>query len=104
MAPDTHQRARQWACEQLPAVDAGGDATYHLRDTSGRRIRVAGRHIDGRQPTSFSLGDTLDGDPFDDLVLVLFTPDWSVQYAYRLPLEAARRHHKQPGQQGCRLM
>jgi hypothetical protein len=104
MASETHWRAREGECVQLSAADVGGGATYHLRDPKDRRIRVAGRRIEGRQPNFFSLGETLDGEPFDDVVLVLFNSDWSVQYAYRLPLEAARRHHKQPGRQGCRLM
>ncbi len=63
----------------LGADDVGNGGTFHLRDADGRRIRVAGRHIEGRQPNYFALGPTLDGAPFDD-------------------------HHKQPGRQGCRLM
>lgn len=63
-----------------------------------------GRHIEGRQPNYFALGSTLRGVPFDDIAVVLFNGDWSVKYAYRLPLDAANRHHKQPGVQGCRLM
>ena len=50
------------------------------------------------------LGSTLRGDPFDDVVVILFNSDWSVRYAYCLPLDAAIRHHKQPGAQGCRLL
>ena len=104
MASDTHSRARAWAADRLRAADVGRDATFHLRDESGRRVRVAGRHIEGRQPNYFSIGPTLAGDPFDDFVVVLFDEDWSVQYAYRLPVEAVIDHHKQPGAQGCRLM
>jgi hypothetical protein len=74
------------------------------REGSGRPIRVAGRHIEGRQPNFFALGWTLSQRPFDDLVVVLFETDWTVQYAYRLPLEAVVDHHRQPGRQGCRLM
>ena len=59
--------------------DAGNGGTFHLLDADGRRIRVAGRHIEGRQPNDFALGPTLDGAAVAD-------------------------HHKQPGRQGCRLM
>jgi hypothetical protein len=104
MAAETHQRAREWAATRLDAVDVGFGATYHLRDRQGRRVRVAGRHIGGRQPNYFNLGATLASDPFDDVVVVLFNTDWSVRYAYRVPLAAAIAHHKQPGRQGCRLM
>jgi hypothetical protein len=104
MARETHARARAWASARLDAEDVGPGATYHLRDARGRRIRVAARHIERRQPNFFALGDSLAGDPFDDIVVVLFESDWSVCYAYRLPLNAARDHHKQPGRQGCRLM
>jgi hypothetical protein len=104
MAGDTHSQAAVWASERLGAEDIGTGATYHLRDPNGRRIRVAARHTEGRQPNFFALGNTLEGDPFDDVVVVLFESDWSVRYAYRLSLDAARDHHKQPGRQGCRLM
>lgn len=104
MAPGTHERACAWAAEVLAAEDVGTGATYHLRGPDGRRIRVAGRHVRGREPNFFHISDTLQGDPFDDLVVVLFAPDWTTRYAYRLPLKAVRHHHKQPGKQGCRLM
>jgi hypothetical protein len=104
MSAGTHERARSWAAAHLDAVDVGSGATFHLRGRDGRRIRVAGRHIEGRQPNYFALGSTLSGDPFDDVAVVLFNSDWSVKYAYRLPLDAAIRHHKRPGVQGCRLM
>lgn len=104
MAPDTHRRACEWTAERLTATDVGRGATYHLRGRDGERIRVAGRHIEGRQPNYFHLGQTLAGGPFDDVVVVLFNPDWSVGYAYRVPLAAAVAHHRQPGKQGCRLM
>jgi hypothetical protein len=104
MAAETHDRARQWACRALDAHDAGSGSTYHLRDPQGRRIRVAGRHIEGREPNFFALGETLAGQPFDDLVVVLFETDWTPRYAYRLPLDAVIEHHKQLGRQGCRLM
>jgi hypothetical protein len=105
MASDTHSRARAWAAQRLPADDVGtAGATFHLRDRRGRRVRVAGRHYEGRQPNYFAVGPTLASDPFDDLVVVFFDRDWSVRYAYRLPFEAVVRHHKQPGRQGCRLM
>ena len=104
MAADTHERARAWAADVLGAEDVGGGASYHLRDTNGRRIRVAGRHIESRQPNFFALGPSLIDAPFDDLVVVLFETDWMVRYAYLVPLEAAVDHHKQPGVQGCRLM
>jgi hypothetical protein len=55
-------------------------------------------------PNYFSLGTILRGDPFDELVVILFGADWDVEYGYRMPLDAARDHHKQPGVQGCRLM
>jgi hypothetical protein len=100
----THERARAWAAARIDAEDTGAQGGFHLRSRDGRRIRVAGRHIEGRQPNYFSLGDTLSGDPFDEVVVVLFNDDWSVNYAYRLPLSAAIAHHKQPGCQGCRLM
>lgn len=100
MAVHTHERARSWAADRLDAVDVGSGGTYHLRGRDGRRLRVARRHIEGRQPNYFSLGSTLAGDPFDDVIVVLFEPDWSVRYAYRVPLEAAVRHHRQPGQPG----
>lgn len=99
----THERARAWAADRVGAEDTGGQGPFHLRGRDGRRIRVAGRHIEGRQPNYFSLGDTLAGSPFDDVVVVLFNNDWSVKYAYRLPLSAAVTHHNQPGRQGCRL-
>src|SRR5258705_399935 len=101
MASETHSRARAWAAERLPAEDVGAGATFHLRDGGARRVRVAGRHIEGRQPNYFSAGPTLAGEPFDDLVVVFFNRDWSVRYAYRLPIEAVVTHHKQPGRQGC---
>ena len=104
MAGDTHARTRAWAARVLGAHDVGAGGTFHLRDADGRRIRVAGRHIEGRQPNYFALGPTLDGAPFDDLVVVLFEEDWTIRYAYRLPLAAVADHHKQPGRQGCRLM
>lgn len=104
MAVETHERACEWAAELLDASGVGSDATYHLRGREGRRIRVAGRHIEGRQPNYFDLGKTLAGEPFDDVVVVLFNADWSIDYAYRVPLAAAVAHHKQPGRQGCRLM
>jgi hypothetical protein len=104
MAAATATRAREWAADVLDAEDVGTGASYHIRDGTGRRIRVAGRHIRARQPNFFALGATLDGNPFDDLVVVLFNTDWSIRYAYRLPLHAAIAHHRQPGQQGCRLM
>ena len=103
MSAETHERARSWAADRLDAVDVGW-RDLHLRGRDGRRIRVAGRHIEGRQPNYFSLGSTLRGEPFDDVVVVLFNQDWSVEYAYRLPLGAAIEHRKQPGRQGCRLM
>jgi len=86
------------------AEEVGRGATYHLRGRDGRRIRVAGRHIESRQPNYFHAGQSLEGDPFDNLVVVLFRSDWTVEYAYRLPLDAVRHHHKQPGRQACRLM
>jgi hypothetical protein len=89
MSAGTHERARSWAAAHLDAVDVGSGATFHLRGRDGRRIRVAGRHIEGRQPNYFALGSTLSGDPFDDVAVVLFNSDWSVKYAYRLPLDAA---------------
>jgi hypothetical protein len=33
-----------------------------------------------------------------------FEEDWTIRYAYRLPLAAVADHHTQPGRQGCRLM
>jgi hypothetical protein len=104
MAPDTHRRAREWSADRLGADDVGAGATYHLRGADGRRIRVAGRHVRGREPNFFELGPSLSGDPFDEVVVVLFENDWSVRYAYRVSLDAAIDHHKQPGVQGCRLM
>jgi hypothetical protein len=103
MASETHARARAWASERLGAHDVGDDAPFHLRDPGGRRVRVAGRHIEGREPNYFHVAPTLT-DEFDDLVVILFDPDWTVRYAYRLPLEAVIDHHRQPGDQGCRLM
>lgn len=50
------------------------------------------------------MGPTLDGDPFDALAVILFEADWSVRYAYLLPIDVVRAHHKQPGARGCRLM
>src|SRR3954470_19454819 len=88
MAADTHTRAREWTAERLAAEDVGSGATFHLRDGRGRRLRVAGRHIESRQPNFFAVGDSLAGEPFDDLVVVLFDQHWSVRYAYRPPLEA----------------
>jgi hypothetical protein len=104
MSALTHERARGWTADRLGATDAGRGAGYHLRGRDGRRIRVAGRHIEKRTPNYFHLGSSLDGDPFDDAVVVLFRPDWSVEYAYRVPLSTAKRHYRQPGRQGCRLM
>lgn len=104
MASDTHKRACEWAAERLQALEVGRGAGYHLRGREGGRIRVAGRHIEGRQPTYFHLGQTLAGEPYDEVVVVLFNPDWSVNYAYRLSLAAAIAHHKKPGRQDCRLM
>src|SRR5919199_727198 len=88
MAAETHTRARAWASARLDAEEVGAGATYHLRDRGGRRIRVAGRHIENRQPNFFPLGDTLAGDPFDDIVVVLFDSDWSV--SLRLSASAGR--------------
>ena len=102
MASATHERAVEWVAERLDA-ELVGQGTYHLRDPRGRRIRVAGRHIEARQPNFFPIGSTLEGDPFDELAVVLFAQDWSVSYAYLLPMQAVRIHHKQPGAQGPRL-
>src|SRR5690242_9500093 len=96
MSRTTHTRARDWAAEAIDAQDVGAKAKYHLRDKHGRRVRVAGRHVRRRQPNFFSVGESLTGDPFDDLVVVLFNPDWTIGYAYRLPIEVVRRHAKQP--------
>ena len=99
----THERGVEWAAERLEA-EVVVPGAYHLRDGQGRRIRVAARHIKNRQPNYFHLGDTLAGSPFDGIAVVLFKPDWSVSYAYLLPLEVVLRHHKQPGVQKPRLM
>lgn len=64
MATGTHERALSWAADKLGAEDVGRGASYHLRAKDGCRIRVAGRHIKGRQPNFFHLGPTLDGSPF----------------------------------------
>jgi hypothetical protein len=93
MAGGTHSRACEWVRDRLSAEEVGAGATYHLRTGDGRRTRVAGRHVEGREPNFFVLGDTLAGDPFDDVVVVLFETDWSVRYAYRLALDVARQHH-----------
>ena len=66
MASETHGRAREWAADALDAETIGPGATYHLRGRDGRRIRVAGRHIEGRQPNFFTAGETLASRPFDD--------------------------------------
>lgn len=103
MTSETHRRARDWIAGALGATDVGPGVTYHL--TAGnRRIRVAGRHVRDREPNFFSVGETLAGKRFDELGVVLFEPDWSVRYAYCVPLAAVIEHHKQPGRQGCRLM
>lgn len=92
MARETHERACEWAAGRLDAVDVGRGATYHLRGRDGRRVHVAGRHIEGRQPNYLHLGKTLAGDPFDDVVVVLFNSDWSISYAYRVDLTRFRGH------------
>lgn len=92
MSHETHDRALGWASERLRAESVGGGGPFHLRGPDGRRIRVAGRHVAGREPNYFHVGPTLAGDPFDDLVVVLFERDWSVRYAHRLPIGAVRRH------------
>lgn len=101
---ETHTRAVGWVAERIGAEEVGQDASYHLRANTGKRVKVAGRRIHGRQPNFFAVGSTLDGDPFDEFAVVLFEGDWTVRYAYLLPIAAVRTHHKQPGSQGCRLM
>lgn len=100
----THDRARKWASDLLGADDLGAGGTFHLRDARGRRIRVVSRHVESREPNYFALGPSFEGDPFDDLIVILFESDWTIRYAYRLPLAVVVEHHRQPGVQGCRLM
>ena len=100
-------------------VDYASDQDGHLESGNAAMAAYVGRRLDQnwrwldyaltrfiepRYQGEASDGTTLDGEPFEDLVVVLFNRDWSVQYAYRLPIETVRRHHKQPGRQGCRLM
>ena len=84
----THERAVNWVCANLGGDDAGRHNGYHVRDRSGSRVRVAGRHIEGRMPLYFHLGAGVGTDQFDELVVVLFEPDWSVRYAYAVAADA----------------
>ena len=50
----THERAVSWVCANLGGNDAGRHNGYHVHDRSGSRVRVAGRHIEGRMPLYFT--------------------------------------------------
>jgi hypothetical protein len=104
MSALTHERALEWAARRTGAAIVQTTGPYHLRFENGRRARVAGRHVEQRRPKFFHLGSTLRGDPFDELIVVMFDRDWTVEYAYQLSFEAVLRMHTQPGAQGCRLL
>jgi hypothetical protein len=90
------------AAPALPSSRRRVPITCVSKTGDGPEPRAA--HVEQRRPKFFHLGSTLRGDPFDELIVVMFDRDWTVEYAYQLSFEAVLRMHTQPGAQGCRLL
>lgn len=73
-------------------LEPNSTAGFDLRLADGTRVQVKGRRRGPRsKPSHYGALRNLDKDPFDDLVVVLFSEGFAVESCHRLPIKVVRK-------------
>jgi hypothetical protein len=81
--------ARAFSLERTTGSAYGFDARDPI---SGRRVQVKARRFSGTyRNVGMGFIRGLDGDPFDELVAIVFAEDFSIHVAARMPLATVRQ-------------
>jgi hypothetical protein len=77
---------------------------YDVRLTDGSRVQVRARHVKTRTPLHIKVADNLGAQTYDELVLVMFRPNYEVDWAYRIAWTALPRLCAKYARTGYRLL
>lgn len=77
---------------------------YDVMLADGSRVQVRARHVKTRAPQNIKVAHRLDERSYDELALVMFRPDYSVEWAYRIAWEALPRLCAKYNGTGYRLL
>ena len=73
-------------------LSGGSNKGFDARDRHGIRYQIKARRLDGKSSRQLGVFRSLDKNPFDVAIVVLFNHEFQPAEVYRIPIAAIKRH------------